>query len=192
MPARISDDAILDAVVATVVAHGYTGATTRQIADAAGVNEVTLFRRFANKQTLVLEAIHRDLDRITTPDQSPSGDLRADLLLILEHYTRVYRARAALPLVVILEAIRNPELANLLDEPIAAQAGLRDLILYYQRSGQLCDEPPEHAVHALIGPLLAYGVDAQLGIASPSGPPSPERLLVRFLDGHRPRPGPTA
>jgi AcrR family transcriptional regulator len=184
MSVRVSDDTILDAVVATVVAHGYTGATTRQIATTASVNEVTLFRRFANKESLVQAAIHRDLARITNPDLQPSGDLEADLLAVLDYFVALYRQPTSLPLVLILEAVRNPELEDLLRQPLALQTKLRALIATYQQSGQLIDEPPADAVNALIGPLLAYGVDAQLGIASPTGPPHPRQLLDRFLGGH--------
>jgi AcrR family transcriptional regulator len=184
MSVRVSDDTILDAVVATVLAHGYAGATTRQIATTAGVNEVTLFRRFANKESLVQAAIHRDLARITNPDLQASGDMEADLLGVLEYYVQLYRQRKSLPLVLILEAVRNPELEDLLRQPLAVQTKLRALIATYQQSGQLIDEPPAQAVNALIGPLLAYAVDAQLGIAAPTGPPNPQRLLDRFLGGH--------
>jgi AcrR family transcriptional regulator len=42
-----------------VVAHGYEGATTRAVAAAAGVNEVTLFRHFGDKETLARAAFTR-------------------------------------------------------------------------------------------------------------------------------------
>ncbi len=35
---------------------GFRGATTRRIAEAAGVNEVTLFRQFKSKTALINEA----------------------------------------------------------------------------------------------------------------------------------------
>ncbi len=36
---------------------GYSGTTTRKIAEAAGINEVTLFRKFGTKENLFFEAI---------------------------------------------------------------------------------------------------------------------------------------
>lgn len=36
---------------------GFRGATTRRIADAAGVNEVTVFRHFGSKDALLIEAL---------------------------------------------------------------------------------------------------------------------------------------
>src|ERR1700733_14093346 len=81
---RINDDRILDAAITVVIARGYSGATTREIAATAGINEVTLFRRFESKAHLVGAAIHRDLAQTTTTLQAPSGDLEADLLAVLE------------------------------------------------------------------------------------------------------------
>lgn len=57
-PARDDTRARLLAAAARVYAsHGYLGATTRAIAAEAGVNEVTLFRVFGDKETLLDEAI---------------------------------------------------------------------------------------------------------------------------------------
>lgn len=46
-------DRILQAAAALIAERGYVATTTRAIATAAGVNEVTLFRRFGSKQGLV-------------------------------------------------------------------------------------------------------------------------------------------
>ena len=54
MPLR---DHILDAAARVYAEHGFRGATTRRIADAAGVNEVTLFRTFGSKATLIEAAL---------------------------------------------------------------------------------------------------------------------------------------
>jgi AcrR family transcriptional regulator len=181
---RVGDDRILDAAITVVIARGYGGATTREIAAAAGVNEVTLFRRFESKARLVQAAIHRDLAETTAALQAPTGDLEADLLAVLERYCATYRTHAALPLVIILEVTRNPELAELIAEPAAAQLALRELVAGYQASGQLIDEPPALAVNALLGPLLAHAADTQLGIAAASAPTA-RALLDGFLRGRR-------
>jgi AcrR family transcriptional regulator len=183
---RVDDDRILDATIAVVIAHGYSGATTRQIATQAGVNEVTLFRRFESKARLVQAAIHRDLAQTTRTLQTPTGDLAADLLAVLERYCATFTTHAALPLVIILEVTRNPELADLIEEPAAAQLALRELMASYQADGQLIDEPPAVAVNALLGPLLAHAVNTQLGIAT-TPLPSPQTLLDGFLGGHSAR-----
>jgi len=46
---RNLENKILDSIMKEFAKGGYKGATTRQIAVAANVNEVTLFRRFKSK-----------------------------------------------------------------------------------------------------------------------------------------------
>ncbi len=58
---------ILDAAARVYADVGFRGATTRRIADEAGVNEVTLFRLFGSKAALIKEALH---DRMRS-DQMP-------------------------------------------------------------------------------------------------------------------------
>jgi AcrR family transcriptional regulator len=50
--------AILNAAVHVFSQHGFRGSTTRRIADAAEVNEVTIFRYFGSKEALLQEAIY--------------------------------------------------------------------------------------------------------------------------------------
>jgi AcrR family transcriptional regulator len=49
---------ILEAALEVYSQLGFRGATTRRIADAAGVNEVTVFRHFGSKDALLQEALH--------------------------------------------------------------------------------------------------------------------------------------
>jgi AcrR family transcriptional regulator len=50
-------EAILSAALEAYSKHGFRGATTRRIAEAAGVNEVTIFRHFGSKEALLGEAL---------------------------------------------------------------------------------------------------------------------------------------
>lgn len=51
---------ILAAATSVFAQHGFRGSTTRRIADAAGVNEVTVFRYFGSKEALLDEAVRLD------------------------------------------------------------------------------------------------------------------------------------
>jgi AcrR family transcriptional regulator len=53
----ISRKKLLEAAAKVYCECGFRGATTRRIADEAGVNEVTLFRQFGSKAQLLAEAI---------------------------------------------------------------------------------------------------------------------------------------
>lgn len=64
---RDTDDRILSAFLRLAVQRGLDGVTTREVAAEAGVNPVTLFRRFGDKNTIAVEAIRR---------YSPAEELR--------------------------------------------------------------------------------------------------------------------
>ena len=55
---------LLEAAVKVFAIAGFRGATTRRIAQEAGVNEVTLFRQFGSKEGLILEAVLRSVERL--------------------------------------------------------------------------------------------------------------------------------
>jgi AcrR family transcriptional regulator len=58
-----TEERILDAATQVFAEAGFRGATTRRIAEAAGVNEVTLFRRFPTKDALIVAALQHSSDR---------------------------------------------------------------------------------------------------------------------------------
>jgi AcrR family transcriptional regulator len=60
-------DQLLDAAARLYAEAGYRGATTRRIATAAGVNEITLFRHFGSKEALLHQAITRAGSSLAPP-----------------------------------------------------------------------------------------------------------------------------
>lgn len=73
-------DQLLDAAARVFAEHGFRGATTRLIAEAADVNEVTLFRLFGSKDALLGEAIRTrvyEREMVLLPDEP--GDAQAEL-----------------------------------------------------------------------------------------------------------------
>jgi TetR/AcrR family transcriptional regulator len=67
---RMAGDArrilILDAATEVFGQRGYAGATTDQVAAAAGVSQPYVVRMFGTKEKLFLEVLRRDLDRLLT------------------------------------------------------------------------------------------------------------------------------
>ena len=91
----ISRERILEAAARVYAKHGFRGATTRLIANEAGVNEVTLFRTFGSKSAL-LEAVLMQHDSASpAPGLDPRAeDLEAELTRwIDEHLQRVRSIR---------------------------------------------------------------------------------------------------
>ncbi len=73
-----TDEKILDAALAVLATEGYAGATTKKIAEGAGINEVTLFRKFKSKENLLKEAkklsLKRSLENMEKTFRSIEGD----------------------------------------------------------------------------------------------------------------------
>jgi AcrR family transcriptional regulator len=61
----VSRQKLLDAAMRVFAESGFRGATTRRIAEEAGVNEVTLFRHFKSKTVLINEAARLHAQRRT-------------------------------------------------------------------------------------------------------------------------------
>ncbi len=55
------EERILDAAMVIFSKNGYNGATTIKIAEKAGVNEITIFRKFKSKENLLKSVIEKNL-----------------------------------------------------------------------------------------------------------------------------------
>jgi AcrR family transcriptional regulator len=76
-----SRERILEAAARVYAQYGFRGATTRLIAQEAGVNEVTLFRLFGSKAQLFDELLHKQLHGSTVPllPDEPGEDVESEL-----------------------------------------------------------------------------------------------------------------
>ena len=81
---------IMDATMTLIIDKGYSGATTEEIAKLAGVNECTIFRRFAGKKEIVTAAM--ELPKwnpgLSGRDFIYHGELEEDLLAFFEMYMK--------------------------------------------------------------------------------------------------------
>lgn len=84
---------LLDAAARVYGRAGLTGATTRAIANEAGVNEVTLFRHFQTKERLLAAVVGENFGAAPTIQSSLpalSGELRADVLALARHFETLF------------------------------------------------------------------------------------------------------
>jgi AcrR family transcriptional regulator len=77
---QVSRQKLLEAAMRVFAESGFRGATTRRIAEAAGVNEVTLFRQFKSKSALINEvaalyARQRSQEALPTGPENPLREL---------------------------------------------------------------------------------------------------------------------
>ncbi|HEV8600462.1 MAG TPA: helix-turn-helix domain-containing protein [Gemmatimonadales bacterium] len=129
MPLR---EKILHAATQLYAETGFRGTTTRQIAERAGVNEVTLFRHFGSKTALLHEAIQCACARrenIGLPER-PS-QIREELLQWAEGtWTGLWNRRAVIR-TALGELAAHPELYP--RENSAAACAGRELSRYLER-----------------------------------------------------------
>lgn len=184
MPRIISDTQILDAALDVIAQHGYAGATTRQIAAAAGINEVTLFRRFGSKQKLLMAVVEQEAKNFATSGVDYTGDLEADLLRVVRFYQELVQHRGRMIAMLMNEVPRQPELLEIMQTPFTIVGKILAMIERYQEEGKLVQEPPMNAFIGLVGPLFMGGVlgSLQLGLFDVSR--DPVAHVQRYLQGH--------
>ena len=182
MAEPVTDATMFDAALAVLAERGYVGATTRRIAEAAGINEVTLFRRFGDKRQLILAAIHADISRLADNGLTTTGDIEADLIRVVEYYSDIYQHRNGLVGTLLLEGARNPDVAALIKEPLGAMSRLAEIFAGYQRAGQMVEEPTGFAVQALLAPLLVITLLRRV-TSSEIAVPDARTVVQRFLKG---------
>ncbi|MBH5337065.1 TetR/AcrR family transcriptional regulator [Streptomyces pactum] len=105
-----ADRAILDATRAALVDTGWSKLTMGDVAARAGVAKTTLYRRWANKNELVVDAVAAVFDEhLEFPDL---GDLRADIEAVVLQFAALLELpeiRTAL-MAVVAESTRDPRL----------------------------------------------------------------------------------
>jgi len=153
-------DKILRAFLALAAERGMAGITTRDIAAAAGVNEVTLFRHFGDKASLARAAVRRFDPAAALDAYDPAIDAStpqaamAGLLRCLSQLQSQLADHPELLQFGLGEAARYPELLEDLQEiPAAARRTLTRA--FEQAAGQLRPEVSIDAeVIGLLGMLL--------------------------------------
>ncbi|MFC4566077.1 TetR/AcrR family transcriptional regulator [Nocardiopsis mangrovi] len=108
--ARVNE-AVLAAVLDEIVESGYSKLSFERVAGRAGVHKATLYRRWANKEELVAEALlARSASAVPVPD---TGSLREDLRrlahAIVAHISSP--SGQALLRTLVSDAGRDPEIA---------------------------------------------------------------------------------
>ncbi|MDI6901639.1 MAG: TetR/AcrR family transcriptional regulator [Anaerosomatales bacterium] len=156
-----TEERILDAATELFSERGYAATTTRAIADAAGVNEVTLFRRFESKagvlRALGARLAERQAGRAAqaAPD---SESVRETLLRLARMEIEGAIEGGGLAIRLAFEARSVPEVGELLGEGIPSNLeGLAEYLAEHQRTGELrADVDPRVMAEAFFGLTSSY------------------------------------
>lgn len=136
-----SGDRILTAASDLFAQRGYKATTTRAIAEAAGVNEVTLFRRFGSKQGILRALGERwaaSMAGFAVESYPDPADTRATLGTLAAMEVAQAEANGAVAMRLAFDAASNPEVAELMSQgPSSNLGGLASYLAGRQEAGDL-------------------------------------------------------
>jgi AcrR family transcriptional regulator len=171
-------DELLKAAARVYAQHGYRGSTTRRIATEAGVNEITIFRQFGTKDTLIHEAIAscgsgNPLAELPAVPVDPQAELELWATTLRSHIcaSRLLMRRC------MSERDEHPQLSASANRgPMRAAAALQAYIARLQQHGLIDAEVDATAASAMfMGTLYS---DAMGRDAMPDIYPSPSSTAV--------------
>ena len=185
---------IAQAAARVFAEHGYSGATTRHIAAAAGVSELTLFRHFGSKKNLFMQVVQHGSalpGMQAALRERMSGDLRQDLQIIGAHFLKTILERRKTILMTLSEAGRLPELRQAARQvPDHQRQMLAGYLNGHIQAGRLHPADPTLLAQAFLGMLFAYAINSALQEETPLDDAEIEQVVAFFvgifLDGAAP------
>lgn len=201
-PVPDTRERLIGAAVDVFAARGYEAATTRAIADAAGVAEKTLFAHFGSKSALFRDAVAPAMADVVGPMVVAGVRARVDDITDAATFGDALRAigrdratfaRANAPVVKLVaqELLLNPEFraeftSMWLDQ---VMPGMRSLVERAVERGELRDLPPELVVRVAVSAVLGYVLVA--AVLDPDAPRDDAAAIDTtvdvLLEGLRPR-----
>ncbi|MEC3606417.1 TetR/AcrR family transcriptional regulator [Bacillus glycinifermentans] len=119
MTKQLTRERLIQAALTLFKEKGYAAASTRDIAQQAGVNHLTLFRHFGNKRNLFRESVIQHVasgDFTSAIEGKLSGNLQEDLALIAQAYLEENLEKDGVFWLYFNEAKQDPEVAELVAE----------------------------------------------------------------------------
>ncbi|MBM3779458.1 MAG: TetR/AcrR family transcriptional regulator [Acidimicrobiia bacterium] len=188
---------LIDAALHVFATRGFPGATTRAIAEAAGVSEAIIFRHFASKEDLyaaileqkgaetgLADAIEGFRQRAAAcDDEGLFRDLAAKIL-------DSYRTDPDFRRLLLYASLEGHTIARVAQQTLELPmfGFLRDYVARRQRAGVFRRGDPGLMVFALVAMPVYYSIITRLVGVDPTGKADDEvaRTFARlFLDGLR-------
>jgi AcrR family transcriptional regulator len=186
-PEEETKQRIIQGAAQVFAQRGYEGATTRTIAQAAGVNEVTLFRHFGNKKNIFMAVIERfsALPSLRSAlAEQLTGNYYEDLITLGNHFlARMLEHRKSI-LMSLCTAERLPEIRDIVAQPPTQQQQMFSVYLRQQiERGMVRDLPnPELAAKVFFGILFEFAISQPLIVGTPLEHIPPEEVVAQAVD----------
>lgn len=146
---------ILTAAIDLIAKKGYQATRTKEIAETAGVSEMTLFRHFASKKLIFEEGMDRysfDLSLKNLFQENLVCDLQSDLHFISKTFVTHLKKNQKLFSVLLREAEQMPDLKETLiyKNPVQMKKMLVSYFEQMQAKGKMIQTDPEVQAITLI------------------------------------------
>lgn len=159
LSAEVRRAMIRDAAIALFAAQGYARTTTKEIAQAAGVSEGTIFKYFPTKRDLLLAFFHAELFQPLTVIfnvQEPVDDFQVLRAFIADRFALWHRHRHLMR-VIFGEAAFDPAMVEQLNRITApALEIIQGYFIRRIRAGAFRDLDPAVAARSLMSMILFY------------------------------------
>jgi AcrR family transcriptional regulator len=186
-----TEQRILDAALKVFASEGYTGATTRRIAEEANVAEVTLFRKFQSKENLLKEVLIKNRASFSTLDNlfqiKEDTDLQTDLCILGKNISNIMNDKKRggkyrmFLFMLFEEGRRRPEVAEILSSVF--QMNIARLSKYFElqiKNGKMRNVNSQSAALAFIS-YFAH-ISLLTGVFGDSFLGGSDEEIERFVD----------
>jgi AcrR family transcriptional regulator len=158
---------ILEAAIHVFAEKGYSGASTSEIAERAGVAEATIFKHYRTKKGLLLRLVIPAIAKVASPyiirpvlaileKNKPFHEVIQELVLdrihLIENHWKLIR-------IILVESLFHPELREALRDHVLTNlvALATENIEKLQREGKLrADLPPYLLLRSVMSMVLGY------------------------------------
>ena len=176
---------IIEAAVEIGSKVGYVRATTKAIAEAAGVNEITLFRHFGNKANLFSAAIEQYGGPALAPaiEAQLTGDYRQDLMILGNFFLEILLERREMLRLLLCESAHIPEVRTVLARnPCELRKMLARYLHSQMEKGIIKGRHPEAMAQAFLGMFFAYAISLNILDEAITPAISHSELVTQFVD----------
>lgn len=186
MPKLVDTGQIYRATLRVFVASGYEAATTKEIAQQAGVNEATLYRRFNTKAELIRTSLEHELGNSPFGHLKGSTDAHSDIAMIAKAYIETFEIFGAVVMTLIGEAAKHPDLQDAAPALLPNLQNASQIIAEHQRAGRISAGNPMTKLVTLIAPLAMLGILSKsgMGFVGDISQLDPKTIAKEFLHGH--------
>ena len=184
-PSDSTRERLLAAGLKLLAENGYLGATTREIARAADVTEVTLYRHFRSKDELFSTGLVELAQRLLTHVPDPTDDIEEGLRSLAQYISENISAETDRIIRIIPELSRRPQLVgDTVAQTLQQFYGkLTTFFRYYQQTGELTADVGDSIAMVFLGPMYASVLLGEMGGLSVVF--DYKQYARHFLDGYR-------